>query len=694
MAYHAPPGRNCRRSVKARTVAFADQVAPITFNRPQARTALTSELLRQVNRPASSVERTFSFGPFRLVPTQRLLLEGEKVLRLGSRALDILIALVERPGELVSKGELMARVWPNAFVEPANLTVHVSSLRRALGDGRGGNRYLINTPGQGYRFVAPVEISEEPKPSTCPALSTERVHNLPASLTRLIGRADIVSRLVAQLSRQRFLTIVGPGGIGKTSVALAMAEGLIGNYEHGVWLIDLAPLGDPMLVPTALASAAGLEIRSEMPLPGLIAVLRDRQMLLVLDNCEHVIEAAAVSVAEILRETTSVQILATSREPLCAQGEGVHRLSPLESPPASVRLSAFEALRFPAVQLFVERAAATMSDFELSDADVPVVAEICSKLDGIPLAIEFAAARVEVLGVRGLAARLADPFRVLTSGCRRTLFRHHTMRATLDWSYELLPECERAVLRRIAVCAGGFTAEAASVVATDEVSASDVVDCVANLATKSLVAADLFGSTVRYRMPETTRAYALEKLKQSGEFEQVARRHAEYYRDVFERAEAELETRPTIEWLADYRRWIDNVRAALDWTFSPSGDPSVGVALTAASVPLWLKLSLMDECRGRVERALSSVHSGYSRGTRREMQLYAALGAALMFTEASGPEIWAAWASALRLLRSLMTPNSNCERCGAFGPIGSAPATIAACQHSRKSSAALPPKQL
>ena len=257
-----------------------------------------------------------SFGPFHLLLTQRLLLEGEKPLRLGSRALDILIALVERPGELVSKEELMAQVWPNTFVEPANLTVHVAALRRALKDGHGGNRYLVNIPRRGYCFVAPVKVSEEPKSSAPFTTATERTNNLPASVTRLIARSDTVSGLSARLSGHRLLTIVGPGGIGKTSVALAVAEGLLASYEHGVWFIDLTPLGDPLLVPRALASSLGLDIRSESLVSGLIAALGDKQMLLVLDNCEHVIEAAAALAAELLRSAPGVRILATSREPL------------------------------------------------------------------------------------------------------------------------------------------------------------------------------------------------------------------------------------------------------------------------------------------------------------------------------------------------------------------------------------------
>ncbi len=598
-----------------------------------------------------SGESAISFGPYRLLPAERLLLEGDKPVRLGSRALDMLIALVEHRGEVVGRDELMARVWPNTHVDEGNLKFQISALRRTLG---GGNRYLLNVPGRGYSFVAPVARADEAGTAALEPPQTENAHNLPALLTRLIGRDDTVNRLADQLRRQRLLTIVGPGGIGKTSVALAIAEQLIPNYEHGVWLLDLAPLGDPGLVANALADALGLQIRSEDPLPGLVASLRAMKMLLVLDNCEHVIEAAATLAVAILIGAREVQIVATSREPLRIEGEHVHRLSPLASPPASARLTAADALSFPAVQLLVERAAATLDEFELTDSDAPIVADICSKLDGIALAIELAAARVDTFGVRGVAAHLDDRFQLLSRGRRTALPRHRTLRATLDWSYQLLPEPERVVLRRVAILAGRFSEQAASsIAASAEIAASEIVESLANLVTKSLVWADVGDLALRYRLLETVRAYALEKLGESGEREQIAGRHAEYYLGLFERAEAEAETRPMDEWLAEYRPRIDNLRAALDWAFSPSGDASIGVALTAASVPLWIDLSMMAECRRHIERALARLTSVAELDPRQEMHLQAALGVSLNYTTGPVPETQAAWTRTLEIAKSL-----------------------------------------
>src|SRR5260221_3162148 len=241
-----------------------------------------------------------SFALFRLRPARRLLLEGDKPVRLGSRAFDILAALVERAGEVVGKDELIARAWPRTVVEESNLKFQVSALRRALGDGQGGHRYVVTVPGRGYNFVAPVRIEEPSRPPLPPTITPAEMHNLPLAVTRMIGRDDAVAAVVSRLSRERLVTIVGPGGIGKTTVALAVAERMITGYDHGVWLVDLAPLGDPGLVPSAVATVLGLEIRTEDPIAGLIASLRDKRILLLLDSCEHVIDAAASFAAAVL----------------------------------------------------------------------------------------------------------------------------------------------------------------------------------------------------------------------------------------------------------------------------------------------------------------------------------------------------------------------------------------------------------
>jgi predicted ATPase/DNA-binding winged helix-turn-helix (wHTH) protein len=503
----------------------------------------------------TSLDRVVSFGPFHLHLDRRLLLEGGRSLRVGSRALEVLIALVERASELVSKDELMAQVWPNTTVEESNLKVHIAALRRALADGQGGNRYIQTVPGRGYRFVAAISPAEAAGASSA-SVPMPR-HNLPGMVTRLIGRAGVVSNLVGHVPQQHFVTIVGTGGVGTTSVALATAEALLPDYEDGVWLVELAPLADPGLVPAAVAAALGLEVHAEDPMPELLGAIRERHMLLLLDSCEHVIGSAADLAVTILRDAPRIDILATSREPLRAHGEHVYRLLPLVSPSAKSRPSAAEALAFPAVQLFVNRVAASLGEFELTDADAPVVADICAKLDGVPLAIESAAAQVYAFGLRGVAIYLDDRLRLLR-GHRTALPRHQNLKATLDWSYDVLPEIERLVLRCLGIFAGVFSLEAAiAVVAGHNVPESDIANCVANLIAKSLVVANVSGSGVLYQLLETTRLYAREKLVGSGEFERIARRHTEYYRDLFESVEVDWRTKSTAEISHNYPHNID-----------------------------------------------------------------------------------------------------------------------------------------
>ena len=382
----------------------------------------------------------------------------------------------------------------------------------------------------------------------------------------------------------------------------------------------------------------------------LVGAIRDRRLLLVLDNCEHVIEAAATLAVAILRGATDVHILATSREPLRVEGEHVQRLPPLSSGPPSTPLDAAEALAFPGVELFVERAAECLGEFELTDENAPIVAEICLKLDGIPLAIELAAARVGTFGVRGLATHLDDRFRLLTSGRRSGPPRHRTLRAALDWSYDVLSEPERAALRRLGIFMGGFTLDAArAVVADPGLLKCDVIDAVAELVEKSLAIVETTESEPRLRLLETTRTYALERLAESGEWEAVAHRHAEFYRDLFEKAETESEARPAAEWLVDYAQEIDNLRASLDWAFSPNGDPKVGVALTTAAVPLWMRLSLLEKCRRRAKQVLGALGAGGIWDPRNEMRLSAALGA----SSSEAPEMGAAFTKALEIAENL-----------------------------------------
>ena len=465
-----------------------------------------------------------SFGPFQLFPARQLLLEGHSPVRIGSRALEVLIALTECAGQVVSKNSLIARVWPDTLVDENSLRVSITGLRKALGDGQPGRRYLANVPGRGYRFVAPVQLSDLESPSIRPEV-VEVNHNLSNLNSPIVGRAQVVDTLCSQLSRQRLITIVGPGGIGKTSVALAVAEALVLAYPDGVRFVDLAPVEDPQLISSALETAFGLAAHPDNAIAHLAESLRNKQMLIVLDSCEHVVEAAASLAEHLLMIALGVSILATGREPLRAEGERLYRLPPLDFPNDPTEIGAAAALEFPAVQLFVDRAAAVLNGFVLIDRDAPAVSDICRKLDGVALAVEFAAVRIDVFGVQQLALLLEDPLRILNLGRRTARPRHRSLAASLDWSYGFLPECERLVLCRLCLFPGMFDlASAASIAGDDD---TDVVDAIANLVSKSLVSAEISGTMVRYRLLHVTRAYALQKLTESGDLEKYTQRYAQ-----------------------------------------------------------------------------------------------------------------------------------------------------------------------
>ncbi len=571
-----------------------------------------------------------SFGPFRVFITSRVVERDGAPLRIGGRALDILFCLLERPGEVVTKRDLLAWVWPDVMVDEGSLRFHVTALRKALGDGQSGARYVTNVPGRGYCFVAPVSRAPPRMPAAGGHSATDKTHALPAQLARMLGRDDVVRSLAAQLTTQRFLTVVGPGGIGKTTVAIAVAHALLTEFDGAVHFVDLGSLGDSRLVASTVASALGLPVSSSDPVPTLVDYLRDRRVLLVFDSCEHVIGAVAALSETLFMEAPGIHILATSREALRVEGEHVHRLFPLDYPPDDAGLTAAEALDFPAIQLFVGRVAATVYAFVLSDQDARIAAEICRKLDGIALAIELAAGRVAAFGVPGTAALLQDRFRLLWQGRRTAAPRHQTLNATLDWSYHLLSEGERLALCRLSVFAGPFTLAAArSIAVEDGRGEADVLESLAALVEKSLLSASSVENDTLYRLLDMTRTYAKEKLVDRGEEDLVARRHAKYYLAHFEPAEADLDTMPADRWRAVYSSCLQNVRAALDWSFSARGDATIGVALAVAAIPLWFELSLMDECRRRAEQALARLDEASVDRAQSEMRLLAALGTSL-----------------------------------------------------------------
>src|ERR1700723_3660367 len=587
---------------------------------------------------SSLMHGVVSFGPFRLFVAERQLKKRDEALQLGGRALDTLIALVERAGEVVTQGELISRVWPGVTVEEANLRVHIASLRKALGDGREGAPYIVTVPGRGYSFVAPVTLSTPQPLPPRPAPVSDWLHRLPPRLTRMIGRDDTIRTLSARLMMARFVSIVGPGGIGKTTVAISVAHMLLDGFNGAVFFVDLAAVTDAKLVPATVASALGLMVQTQDPLASLPAFIGDRKVLLVLDSCEHVIGVAAALAERVVSEAPQAHILVTSREALRVEGEHVHLLYSLDCPPEDAGLTAMEALRYPAAQLFMERAAASGYGAVLSDIDAPIVARSCRRLDGIALAIELAASRVGALGLRGTAELLDNHFCLLWHGRRTALPRHETLNAMLDWSYGLLSEREKMVLCRLSVFVGEFTCQAAgSVTSETEADEADVIDAVASLVAKSLISTTVINGSTYYRLLDTTRAYAVTKLAERGEADRIARRHAVFYAKFLEHDEI-IQSLFGEHDLSGYAPHIGNVRAALGWALSDRGDVTVGIELVTWAAPLFFGLSLLEECRGWCERALAALDHA-DRGTRQEMMLQEALAMSSMFTKGNSDQV-------------------------------------------------------
>jgi predicted ATPase/DNA-binding winged helix-turn-helix (wHTH) protein len=594
--------------------------------------------------PSGQPPQSFAFGPFVLVPERQLLLRGETPLRIGGRALDILTALVERPGVVIGKHELIARVWKDVVVDEGSLKVNMATLRRTLGDDPGAAQYIATVTGRGYRFVADVQAGHSRSTLLDDAPTDRRLHNLPTGTTRIFGRADVIEAIGHELEASRLVSVVGSGGVGKTTVALAVAERAIGSFKDGVWLVDLALLKEPDLVPDAIATAIGLAVNAPDMLAALCEYLRDRQMLLVVDNCEHLVDAVAACLAAILARVDSVRVLVTSRETLELSDERVRWLTGLETPAHADSLSADEALAFPAIQLFVERASDRLESFRLSDLEAPMVGDICRKLDGLALAIELAATRVDVFGVSGLLKQLETRLDALAKR-RGGPERQRTLMATLDWSFGLLSSFEAELLCLVSVFAGVFDVDGAAAVAN--VPAVDAANALAVLASKSLLATDVDADRVAYRLLETTRAYCLERLGRSKGDDAARRRHAEHVCIVLERAAIEWPQRPAREWGLSYGRYLDDLRGALVWAGRDVPNTFLRIRLTLAGVLLWNHFSLTEACRVQVARALDDLAGAGLTGTATEMRLQVWLGGAMMFTHGPLPPAKAAMERAL-----------------------------------------------
>ena len=563
------------------------------------------------------MREAYQFGPFRLLVDQRELSAHGIPIPVGQRAFDILLVLVSRHGHLVTKDVLMDKVWPGVIVEENNIQVHISALRKVLGTDGDPKRYLVTVPGRGYRFVAPVktERADHSAPSTVAVaeqtaaasgmvVSQRGGNNLPNQLNSLIGRESEAAQIKAVLSNCRLVTLTGAGGVGKTRLAIEVGRTLLERYPDGVWFVELAPLADAQLIAPTIGAILGV---SQGASTALAAALRTKQLLLILDNCEHVVEQAARIAEALTRICPQMTILATSRERLAIAGEIVIQVPSLPTPQASASLSARGACEYAAVRLFVERANALGVGLILNDTNAPVIGSICRGLDGIPLAIELAVPRLRVFSVGELARGLEGRFRLLTGGNRTALPRQQTLYALIDWSYALLNDAEKLLLTRLAVFSGSaLQTSITAVVAGTVIAPEQVGDLLLSLAEKSLVYPDPVGDETRYRLLESTRYFAAEKL---GPAADIQRRHAEHFIARFSVATAEWESTPTQQWIVRYEPDLDNLRAALKWAFGENGDLSLGLSLVGHSHVLWSELGLMQEHRHWVDQALGNVCS-------------------------------------------------------------------------------------
>jgi predicted ATPase/DNA-binding winged helix-turn-helix (wHTH) protein len=571
----------------------------------------------------------FQFGPYRLVPAKRLLLLGGENVELGSRAFDTLALLVRHRGEVLSRRQIIAEVWPNLTVDETNLRAQIAQLRRALAHGGEASGYVKNVRGRGYVFVAPVQLGSSSESRTQGAVSSIR-SRLPGRQQRLVGRRQALDAICSRMRACRFMSLVGAGGIGKTTLAIELGHRLAGEFGNQICYVDLGSLKAPDLALPTVAVALGYTVSSDDLLPGLTSFLADRHLLLILDCCEHVIEAVASLAAALFRETPKVHLLATSREPLRAEGETVQLVGPLELPVQKPDLTAAEALAAPSVQLFMQRAAASGFMAELEDGHAAAVSEICRQLDGNPLAIELAGSRLITYGFSGLLESLGGSAILAWPG-RRHDPRHRTLAATLDWSYRLLSEVERRVLARLSVFVGTFTMQAAQAVASDDVDGQrTVARAVEELADKSLVAVVSVDGLHLYRLLDVMRFYAEMKLDDSDERLEILRRHARFCADLLE--SRKVGPRHVIEAAGrNLGMELGNVRVALEWCFSDSGDVGLGIDLAAQAARMLLDLSMLRECLRWCRIALA--HLGEEEScSRRALRLQESLALSKMYT--------------------------------------------------------------
>ena len=591
------------------------------------------------------------FGHFEVDVKRRLLTRAANPIALGSRAMDILIRFLARPGQLITAGELLACAWPQTAPVEANLRAQIAALRRALGDAHEGSQLIQNVPGRGYRFVGKIEDQLVSSPTEGPVLADLAI---PAASMKMVGRDEIVAAILSRLPHRRLLTIVGPGGIGKTTVAGAAASAFGATRVDGVRWIDMSGFTREDSAAETIAVALGVVNFTGDHSLAVISWLKDKRLLLVLDCCDRVVESVAVLAELILSESNDVHMLVTSRESLRAAGEHVVRLPSLSSPSDAVGLSAEQAMAYPAIQLFAERAAAVLGGFTLRDIDVPHVSRICARLDGIALAIELAAGHLVAIELGNLAALLEEKFRLMPIGRRAALARHRTMNAVLEWSFDTLSPSERELLLCVAIFEGGCGLAAVQAVNLSEgLSTQDLAEAMARLVDKSLVATRFTAAGSTYHLLDTTRVFALERLKEAGKFHEMSRRHAVFVLNTLRRIETESDGFGAAPWFEVRRRELANMRGALNWVYESGADEHLKLALSAVAARILLDLSLVDQCRRRATQALLAIGQHQTEDLALEMRLRKVLALASYYTPGPVPETVEMLERALAISESL-----------------------------------------